>query len=189
MSRVTRKFLAALGIEAEKVDQIVEAHSADMNEIKTERDTALEAAKGIEEVTKQRDKLQKELDDLKAKAPDAAKVQAAFDEFKKQVETDKAAAKARAALRKALLEEGANEAAVDLMVNSYDLTKVEMDGDNLKDKAAAVKPAKDSHAGLFGETKPEGVPGATPPKGGADVDYSKMSDKEYYAAMEAKNKQ
>lgn len=184
MARVTRKFLVALGIEAEKVDQVVEAHSADMNEIKEERDTALEAAKGIPDVTKQRDALQKELDDLKAKAPDAAKVQKDFDDYKLQVETEKATAKAGAALRKALLDKGANEAAVDLMVSAHDMKTVEMDGDNLKDVDATVKPFMDKHAGLFGTESSEGVPGGKPPKGAPPPDYSKMSDADYLSMRE-----
>jgi len=45
MARITRKFLFALSIEAEKIDQVVEVLSVYMTEIKEERD--LEAVRGI----------------------------------------------------------------------------------------------------------------------------------------------
>lgn len=176
MSRVTRKFLAALGIEAEKVDQIVEAHSADMNEIKTERDTALEAAKGSEEVTKQRDKLQKELDDLKAKAPDAAKVQAEFDAYKLEVENEKANQKKMEAVLATLKEAKANETAIELLAAKVELDKVELDKDGaIKDvEKIVLEPLKAKYAGLFGVETKDGVPPVNPPRGNG-----KMSKEEY----------
>ena len=58
---LTRKFLSALGIEAEKIDEIIDAHTDTVNALKEERDkykASHEALQGV----------QKELDDLKKAA-------------------------------------------------------------------------------------------------------------------------
>ena len=171
---LTRKFLAALGIEDEKVEQIIQAHTDTITALKDERDTYKGDAEQLPVVTKERDDLQKEFDDFKAKAPEAAKVQAEFDAYKLEVENEKATAKVRAALRKALIDDDVNPDVVDWIVDEYDLSTIEMDGDNLKDREAAVKPAKDAHAKWFGKQTQDGVPPVNPPKGNG-----KMSKEEY----------
>ena len=56
---LTRKMLKAMGIEDEKIDQIIEAHAETTEALKAERDAAQQAAKENENA-------QKELEDLKA---------------------------------------------------------------------------------------------------------------------------
>ena len=55
---LTRKFLSALGIEADKVDEIISAHTETVEALKNERDTFKADAEKLTGV-------QKELDDLK----------------------------------------------------------------------------------------------------------------------------
>ena len=56
---LTRKFLSALGIEADKVDENLSAHTETVEALKNERDTFKADAEKLTGV-------QKELDDLKA---------------------------------------------------------------------------------------------------------------------------
>jgi hypothetical protein len=49
---LTRKFLAAMGIEAEKVDEIIAAHTETVNALKEERDTAKAQAAKVDDLTK-----------------------------------------------------------------------------------------------------------------------------------------
>ena len=59
---LTRKMLKAMGIEDEKIDQIIEAHSETVDGLKGELEIAKSAAKGdADKVTA----LQKELEDAK----------------------------------------------------------------------------------------------------------------------------
>ena len=58
---LTRKFLAALGIEADKVDEIITAHTETVDALKHERDTFKADAEKLPTV-------QQELDDLKNEA-------------------------------------------------------------------------------------------------------------------------
>ena len=83
---MTRKFLKAMGIEEEKIEQIIEAHTETVNALKEERDNFKADAEKLPSVQKQlnelkeatknggeetvskaeHDKLQKEYDDYKA---------------------------------------------------------------------------------------------------------------------------
>ena len=60
---LTRKMLKAMGIEEEKIDQIIEAHSETVDSLKADRDSYKEDAEKLKDV-------QKELDGLKAKGDD-----------------------------------------------------------------------------------------------------------------------
>jgi len=71
---LSRKFLKALGIEDEKIDNIIEAHMETVNALKEERD-------GYQTKAKQLDDVQKQLDDLKAKGDDGYK--AKYEDEKK----------------------------------------------------------------------------------------------------------
>lgn len=110
--------------------------------------------------------VQKELDDLK-KVGNAAEVQAAFDAYKQQVEGEKANAAKMSAVRAALKAAGVNrDEFADLLLGKVDLSKVEMDGDKVKDPAALVDPLKSSYAGCFGVVDDKGTPPSNPPSGG-----------------------
>lgn len=110
--------------------------------------------------------VQKELDDLK-KAGNAAEVRAAFDAYKQQVEGEKANATKTSAVRAALKAAGVNrDEFADLLLGKVDLSKVEMDGDKVKDPASLVDPLKSSYAGCFGVVDDKGTPPSNPPSGG-----------------------
>ena len=105
---LTRKFLTALGIEADKVDQIIEAHTEVTDSLKTERDQLKEDAEKLQAV-------QKELDDLKEAVekngndPYKVKYEALkedFENYKKDIETKESTAKKESALRAVLKEIG-----------------------------------------------------------------------------------
>lgn len=94
---LTRKALAAMGIESEKIEQIMELHLGVVEDIKAERDkekaNAEEAKKAAEKIPE----IQKELDGLKAEKEEALSykkryedIKAEFDKFK---ETQAAAKK------------------------------------------------------------------------------------------------
>lgn len=162
---LTRKFLKALGIDEDKVDEIISAHGETVSELKNQIEQAQQGAKDLDAVTKERDTLVQRVEALEKASGDAAKVQAEYDAYKQQVETDKANAGKKALVRKALENAGANPAALDLLLNTVELEKVELDGEALKDTDAVLKPVKEAHSGLFGEVKKTGTPTIAPPTG------------------------
>ena len=72
---LSRKFLSALGIEADKIDQIIEAHTDSLEGIKAERD-------------KYKEQIDNGKNDVDAKAKELADTRKELEDLKKQVETD-----------------------------------------------------------------------------------------------------
>lgn len=91
---LTRKLLKSFGLEEGIIDSIIDAHTETVDALKQQRDTAQAEADKVAAITKERDDA---LDKL-SKAGDAAKVQADFDAYKQQVETEKVNAATDSAL-------------------------------------------------------------------------------------------
>ena len=162
---LTRKFLKALGIEEDKIEEIVTAHGETVAGLKDEIEKARQGAESLAAVAEERDKLKQRVEALEKASGDAAKVQAEYDAYRQQVETDKANAGKKALIKKALEEAHANPAAIDLMLNTVKLDEVELDGEALKDAEAVLKPIREAHAGLFGTMQNQGTPPLNPPAG------------------------
>ena len=166
MAQLTRKFLRALGVEEDKIDEIVTAHQDTLEEIKAERDSLKDNASKLAEAQAEVTRLSGELEKANKNGGDAAKIQADFDAYKQQVETDKRNAAKTAAVRAALKAAGAQrEEMIDLLILKVDMDKVEMDGDRVKDPAALTDPLKASYGGCFGTTTTAGIPPVNPPTG------------------------
>ena len=146
--------------------------------MKDEIEKAKQGVEALAAITKERDSYKQRVEALEKASGDAAKVQADFDAYKKQIETDKANTGKKALVKKALEAAGANPAAIDLMLGTVDLEKVELSGDALKDADAVLKPIKEAHGGLFGEVKQNGTPPINPP-GGTKKDPKEMNFNEY----------
>lgn len=154
---LTRKFLKALGIEEDKIEEIITAHGETVSGLKDEIEKAKQGAEDIAAVAKERDSYKQRVEALEKASGDAAKVQAEYDAYKKQVETDKANAGKKALMQKELEAAGANPAAIDLLLNTIDLETVETDGNKLQNAADVLKPIKEAHAGLFGSIRQKGT--------------------------------
>ena len=175
---LTRKFLKALGIEEDKIEEIITAHGETVTALKDEIEQAKQGAEDLAATAKERDTLKQRVEALEKANGDAAKVQADFDAYKQQVETEKTNAGKKALIKKALEAANANPAAIDLMLGTVDLDKVELDGESLKDTEAVLKPIKEAHAALFGTVQNQGTPPLTPPSG-AQKDPKEMNFTEY----------
>lgn len=187
---LTRNFLKSMGLTDEQVNAIIEGHSDTVTALTKERDDARNAAAQVDALTRERDDYKTRLE----KAGDAAKVQADFDAYKQQVENDKANAVKSTAVRAALKAAGVNrDEFADLLMGKVDLSKVEMDGDKVKDADGLINPLKGSYAGCFGTVSEEGTPPANPPAGGGKTSYTaadieKMSVEEINKNWEAISK-
>ena len=126
---VTRKLLKALGIEDEKADQILEAHTETVNEIREERDRYKADAEKLPGV-------QQELDDLKAAAEQNASnpykaqyedIKKQFDDYKADVAAKEVKAKKTTAYRKLLKEQGISEKFIDPIMKVTDVDALELD--------------------------------------------------------------
>lgn len=167
---LSRKFLAALGIEAEKIDEIISAHSETVEALKAERDSfktdAEKYAKAKSDLDAANEKIKEfaKEDSYKVKY-DALKED--FDTYKKAIETEKTTASKRAAYKALLKEIGIADKRVDAVAKLAELDKIKLDKDGKIDGAEDLKKAlSEEWAEFIVKTGTEGAGTATPPANG-----------------------
>jgi len=167
MARITRKFLKALGIEDENVqDQLVSAYREEIDTITEERDKYKEDAEKLPKVEKERDTLKAQLDE-NGENPFEGKFKALkkeFDDYKADV-TAKETKRAKKHEYKALLKEaGVNEKRIDSVLKVTNLDDVELDENGkIKDRDKLKDTIKTEWADFLVETSVQGAKTATPP--------------------------
>lgn len=113
---LTRKLLKSMGIEDEKIDQIIDAHTEVTDALKADRDKYKGDAEKLEDV-------QKELDTLKANGDDSYKEKyeaekKAHDKLKADIENEKAHSKKETAYRELLKAVGVKDKFVDTIIRA-----------------------------------------------------------------------
>lgn len=161
---LTRKFLKAMGIEDEKIDQIVDAHTETVDGLKNELKAAQEKANKL-------DGVEKELNELKAKGEDGYKEKyekehKAFEDYKNDV-TAKQTKAAKEAAAKAYFEAknitGAN-LSIAMRGARDEINGIELDENGkIKDAKALDELVAGEYAGLIVSTSTKGAKTATPP--------------------------
>lgn len=184
---LTRKFLSAMGIDSDKIDEIIAAHAETVDALKEQINGYKDTDGKLTEAQQKVDTLTKELEKLKTASGDAAKVQAEFDAYKADVENGKANAAKIAALKSVLKTNGVNrDEFAELLLGKVDITKVEMQDGKITNADALIKPLKENFGGCFGTVAEHGTDTHNPPTGGNQNDESAMSDAEFYAKRFAK---
>lgn len=160
----TRKFLSALGIEADKVDEIIAAHTEVTDALKEERDKYKADAEKLPAVEAERDELKAktEGDDPYKEKFDA--LQAEFDKYKADIEAKESTAKKESAFRTLLKEIGISDKRIDSVIKVSDIDSIELtdegkvrDGDTLKESL------KTEWSDFITTTKTEGASSPNPP--------------------------
>lgn len=187
----TRKMLKAMGIDDEKVDEIIEAHTEVTNSLK-------EQAKEYKEAAEELKGVQKELDELKAKGDDGykAKYEAekeAFEQYKAEVEGAKEQESKEKAYRE-MLKDVLSEKGVEKAVKYADWSKIEIDEKGeLKNASDHVKAVKEEWAEHVSITETRKEDPAKPPevknsaKTKADI-YKKDEAGRYVLSTEERQK-
>ena len=159
---LTRKMLKAMGIEEEKIDQIIEAHSETVDSLKADRDSYKEDAEKLKDV-------QKELDDLKAKGDDGWKekhdrLKEEFDQYKNDVQEKETKAAKEAAYRAILKDANLNEKGIEKAVKYADWDKIELGEDGkLKGANDHIKAVREEWAEYVTTTTTTGAKTSNPP--------------------------
>lgn len=186
---LTRKFLAALGIEADKIDEIIDAHTETVNALKEERNQYKEAHDALPGV-------QKELDDLKKAAEQNGEnpYKAQYEELKQEYEDYKNDVSAKELARtkqeayKVLLKDaGVSEKRIAsiLKVTSVDDLELDKDG-KFKDAEELTKKIKDEWQDFIVKEGTKGAETKTPPAGGGNdhtPSRAAMVAKKHYEAI------
>ena len=159
---LTRKMLKAMGIEEEKIDQIIEAHSETVDSLKADRDSYKEDAEKLKDV-------QKELDDLKAKGDDGWKekhdrLKEEFDQYKNDVQEKETKAAKEAAYRAVLKDANLSEKGIEKAVKYAEWDKIELDENGkLKGANDHIKAVREEWAEYVTTTTTTGAKTSTPP--------------------------
>lgn len=174
---LTRKALAAMGIESDKIDQIIEMHTETTNALKEERDSLKEK---VEDKESKMAAVQKELDEAKEamkngdKSPYKVKYEAAveekealqkeFDNYKADLANKEAHSKKEKAYREILKDAGIAEKHYAKILKYSDVDSLELDDDGkVKDSKKYLDSIKEEWGDHIASTSTKGADTETPP--------------------------
>lgn len=174
---LSRNFLKTLGIEPEKIDEVITAHSETVTALKEQianLEQYKEDAEKLPKVEKERDDLQKKLDAMDTNEYEEKynKEHEDFEAFKKQVEADKVNSNKDKAYRDLLREAGIPEKRFDAIMKVTDLSAFELDDEGkVKDTDKVSEGIKDTWSEFIVTEGKKGADVANPPanKGGTTM--------------------
>ncbi len=173
---LTRKMLKAMGIEDEKIDQIIEEHTESTDALKQQRDD-WKAKAEAKPATDPKPKDPEPTDEYKAKY-DAEKK--AFEDYKANIAAEKAEADKRAKYRELIVKAGVDSKRVDSVLKVSDLSEIKVKDGAIEGADDLVKSIKEDWADFIPTTQKVGANAPNPPKndGGAKKleDITKMQD-------------
>lgn len=165
---LTCSFLKALGIEEDKIGEIINAHSETVTALKSEIEKYKADAEKLPEVQKQ---LEKANADLKAADSDGYKAKyeaekAAHDKLKTETAEEKTRTAKESALREALKSAGYAESGIKKILKYGGLTaSVELDeSGKIKNAETLMKSADDEWSEYKGKQEPAAASAANPPE-------------------------
>lgn len=140
---LTRKFLAAMGIEEDKVDEIISAHVETVNALKEEIDNAKAELDKIPSLQSEIAELKKTVNNTD-KSPykaqyeqaiaDKEEIQKQFDAYKQDIADKEILASKRNAYKELLKDAGVSDKRIDTVIKVSDIAGLELDEDGkLKD--------------------------------------------------------
>lgn len=163
---LTRKMLKAMGIEDEKIDQIIEAHTETVDGLKAYKADAERLAD-----------VEKELEALKAKGDGGYKekydkLKVDFDNYKAELENAKKLEAKKTAYRELVKDAGLSEKGIEKALKYADWDKIDIDSDGkVKDAKDHLKELKDEWAEYVVKESESGADVTNPPEnnGGAKM--------------------
>ena len=176
---LTRKFLSAMGIEADKVDEIITAHVEVTDALKEERDRYKKDAETLPNI-------QKELDDLKKATekngndPYKVKYEAIkeeFESYKSDITAEKNKAKKETVYRNLLKEAGVSEKRIDSIIKVTDVDALELDDEGKAKKADEItKSIKEEWADFIVTEEKKGANVSNPPQNNGGSKYTSRDE-------------
>lgn len=177
---LTRKMLKAMGIEEEKIDQIIEAHTESTDALKAERDKYKSEALKVPG-------LEKDVTDARNAADAAAndpykekydKEHKAFEEFKAGVKAEQIKADKTKAYKELLKKAGVSEKRIDAILKVTAIDDIELDDEgNIKDSDKLIKDIRSEWSEFIVTESQRGAGTENPPM---NTGGSKMSRADIY---------
>ena len=159
---LTRKMLTAMGIEPDKVDQIIESHSETVEGLKKQAEELREQASKVPT-------LEKEIEDMKAAQPTEdwekkyGELQNEFDGFKAKVEKEHAEAEKSRLYRSMLREAGVDEKRIEAIMKVTDLGEIAVKDGAIENPDTVKQAITDEWGGFITQTNTQGASVENPP--------------------------
>lgn len=187
---LTRKFLAALGIDNDKVDEIIQAHTDTVNGLKDEIEKYKADAEKLPAVEKELKELNDEKAQYEGKNPYKVKYEALKEEYadyKKGVDEKESKAKKDSAYKALLKEAGVSEKRIDAVLKVSDVDGLEFDDEGkVKNSADLVKAIREEWSDFIVSEGKDGAKTPTPPAGSGKTYKTK---EEIYAIKDTAERQ
>ena len=150
---LTRKMLKAMGIDEDKIEQIIDEHSESISAIKAERDDYKEKAEQLSDIQKQLEKAQR-------KAIKADEWENKYNE----IESKQSKESKETAYRRLLKDIGiSNDARIDKIIRISDLSRVQMEDGKIKNADSLKTDLKKEWSDFIPTTSTKGADTQTPP--------------------------
>lgn len=169
---LTRKMLSAMGIESEKVDEIINAHAETVNGLKEEIDKYKADAGRLQSVSQELEAIKKngEKSPYKVKyealVEERDNLQKEFDDYKNSIAAEKTVARKKEAYRKLLKDTGVSEKRIEAVLKVSDFESLELSEDGkFTDSEKLAENIKTEWADFITTQKEEGAKVPTPPAG------------------------
>lgn len=135
---LSRKMLSAMDIPAEKIDEIINAHTETVNAIKEERDSLRSEVDGLKAAGKELEKARADLDKANGELEALRgagweekynKLKGEYDGFKADTEAKEIKARKTEAYRKLLLDAGVSDKRIASVMRVSDVDSITLDKD------------------------------------------------------------
>ena len=187
---LTRRALKAMGIEDEKIDEIISMHTETVDGLKADVERYKADAKALPVVQKQ---LEQAKADLEAGKKDSYKVKyeavkEEFDEYKKAQTHKESHAAKETAYRALLKAAGVSEKRIDAVLKVSDVDGVELDDKGqIKDADKLTESVKTEWADFIVTTATKGADTPNPPANNVEKTYTRDDIKKMSPAEINKN--
>lgn len=181
---LTRKMLSAMGIEQEKIDQIIESHADTVNGLK---EKASELQKQAERIPS----LEKQIEELKAAQPTEdweskyKELKSEYEDFRQKVDDERATQEKSRLYRAMLREAGVDEKRFDSIMKLTDLSEIKVEDGKIEDAESVKKSIADEWGDFIVQKSTHGAPVDDPPANAG----SKMSKDEIMSIKDTRERQ
>lgn len=159
----TRKFLSALGIEADKVDEIIAAHTEVTDALKEERDKYKADAERLPDIEKRLAEAEKKVEGDDPYKEKYEALQKEYEDYKADVSNKETTAKKESAFRHVLKDIGIPDKRIDSVIKVSDINGIELTEEGIKDEDTLKAKLKEEWSDFIATKSTEGVPSANPP--------------------------
>lgn len=181
---LTRKMLSAMGIEQDKIDQIIESHADTVNGLK---EKASELQKQAERIPS----LEKQIEELKDAQPTEdweskyKELKSEYENFRQKVDDERATQEKSRLYRAMLREAGVDEKRFDSIMKLTDLSEIKVEDGKIEDAESVKKSIADEWGDFIVQKSVHGAPVDDPPANSG----SKMSKDEIMSIKDTRERQ